>query len=184
MNRIASLLAPLTPLAVLRPWPRYEVDAATWEAIGAALAAGAGELMALWAEPTYVHVALRAPDLIHPAVVSLATANKSFPSLGKHHAPALRPERAIRDLYGLEPIGIPDHRPWLDHGAWDIAAPLGARTPAPARDPADYPFLPVHGHGLHQIPVGPVHAGIIEPRSEEHTSELQSRFGISYAVFC
>jgi Ni,Fe-hydrogenase III large subunit len=183
MTAIATLLAQLTPLAVLRPWPRYAVDEGTWDAIGAALGRGEGELTALWAEPTCVHLAVRAPDLIHPAVVSLATANKSFPSLGRHHAPALRPERAIRDLYGLEPIGIPDHRPWLDHGAWDVAAPLSARTPAPARDPADYQFLPVHGHGLHQIPVGPVHAGIIEPghfrftANGETVARLEQRLG-------
>ena len=71
-SRIAALVASLTPLAVLRPWPRYEVDAATWEAIGAALGQGAGELMALWAEPTHVHLALRAPELTNLAVVSLA----------------------------------------------------------------------------------------------------------------
>ena len=134
---ISSLLAPLTPLAMLRPWPRYEVDAATWDAIGAALGQGEGELMALWAEPTQVHLALRAPELTNPGIVSLAATNKSFPSIGRYHAPALRPERAIRDLYGLTPAGIPDARAWLDHGAWDVAAPLGARNPSPARDPAD-----------------------------------------------
>ena len=45
----------------------------------------------------------------------------------------------------------------------DCARPLGASEPQALRDPADYQFLPVKGHGLHQIPVGPVHAGIIEP---------------------
>jgi Ni,Fe-hydrogenase III large subunit len=180
---IASLLAHLQPLEMLRPWPRYQVDAATWDAIGEALGAGAGELLALWAEPGQVHLAVRAPDLTNPAVVSLAATNNSFPSLGKHHAPALRPERAIRDLYGLTAVGIPDDRPWLDHGAWEIAAPLGARTQALARDPADYRFLPVHGHGLHQIPVGPVHAGIIEPghfrftANGETVARLEERLG-------
>jgi Ni,Fe-hydrogenase III large subunit len=183
MTAIASLLAPLTPLTVLRPWPRYEVNAQVWGLIGEALGAGDGELMALWAEPGHVHLAVRAVDLTNPAVISLQATNNSFPSIGKHHPPALRPERAIRDLYGLAPIGIPDDRPWLDHGAWDIAAPLGARTPAPARDPADYQFLPVHGHGLHQIPVGPVHAGIIEPghfrftANGETVARLEERLG-------
>jgi Ni,Fe-hydrogenase III large subunit len=183
MTAIASLLAPLTPLSVLRPWPRYEVDEATWDGIGAALGAGDGELMALWAERGHVHLAVRATDLTDPAIVSLTATNNSFPSIGKHHAPALRPERATRDLYGLTPIGSPDDRPWLDHGAWAVAAPLGARTPAPARDPADYQFLPVHGHGLHQIPVGPVHAGIIEPghfrftANGETVARLEERLG-------
>ena len=58
----------------------------------------------------------------------------------------------MRDLHGVQPIGLPDARPWLDHGRW------------PGRQSeARYEFLPVEGEGLHQIPVGPVHAGIIEP---------------------
>jgi Ni,Fe-hydrogenase III large subunit len=183
MPTIASLLASLAPLADLRPWPRYAVDAQTWDAIGEALGQGAGDLMSLWAEPGHVHLALRAAELATPAVVSIAVAGNAFPSIGRHHAPALRPERAIRDLYGITPTGLPDDRPWLDHGAWGIAAPLGARTPAPARDPADYRFLPVHGHGLHQIPVGPVHAGIIEPghfrftANGETVARLEERLG-------
>jgi Ni,Fe-hydrogenase III large subunit len=183
MTAIAALLAPLTPLEVLRPWPRYEVDEGTWDKIGAALGAGEGELMALWAEPGKVHLAVRADDLTNPAVVSLKATNNAFPSLGRHHAPALRLERAIRDLYGLTPTGIPDDRPWLDHGAWDLAAPLGARQASPVRDPADYQFLPVRGHGLHQIPVGPVHAGIIEPghfrftANGETVARLEERLG-------
>ena len=58
----------------------------------------------------------------------------------------------MRDLYGVQPVGLPDPRPWLDHGRW------------PGRESeARYEFLPTEGEGLHQIPVGPVHAGIIEP---------------------
>ncbi|HXW27570.1 MAG TPA: hydrogenase expression protein HypE [Xanthobacteraceae bacterium] len=183
MTTIAALLAPLALLKGQRPWPRMVVDAATWDAIGAALGEGAGELMALWAEPGSVHLALRAPDLATPAVVSVAASDNAFPSIGRHHAPALRPERVIRDLYGLVPTGIPDERAWLDHGAWGVAAPLGARAPAPLRDPADYRFLAVHGHGLHQIPVGPVHAGIIEPghfrftANGETVARLEERLG-------
>ena len=78
------------------------------------------------------------------------------------HTPALRLERTIRDLYGLEPEGSPDPRPWLDHGRWGVRQPLGARTSDPAVGDA-YAFLSAEGPPLHQIPVGPVHAGIIEP---------------------
>jgi Ni,Fe-hydrogenase III large subunit len=183
MTAIASLLTPLAVIDAQRPWPRYIVDAQTWDAIGQSLGEGAGDLMALWAEPGHVHLALRAPDLASPIVISLAPTNNAFPSIGRHHPPAQRPERAIRDLYGLDPTGLPDARPWLDHGAWGVAAPLGARTAAAPRDPADYPFQPVHGHGLHQIPVGPVHAGIIEPghfrftANGETVARLEERLG-------
>ena len=77
-------------------------------------------------------------------------------------APALRLERTIRDLHGLEPDGCPDERRWLDHGRWGLRHPLGERQAADAAGDA-YAFLPAEGPPLHQIPVGPVHAGIIEP---------------------
>ena len=86
----------------------------------------------------------------------------SFPSVGLRHPPAIRLERAIRDLFGHDAIGLPDTRPWLDHGRWGIAHPLGARHDTTAGS-LHYSFLPAEGEGLHQIPVGPVHAGIIEP---------------------
>src|SRR5262249_39798950 len=58
-----------------------------------------------------------------------------------------------------------------------------ASTRVPCRDPTDYEFLAVHGHGLHQIPVGPVHAGIIEPghfrftANGETVARLEERLG-------
>src|SRR5207237_6399446 len=67
-----------------------------------------------------------------------------------------------RDLFGLEPIGLPDTRPWLDHGRWDVTHPLGNGGTVRARSER-YQFLPAEGEGLHRIGVGPVHAGIIEP---------------------
>ena len=57
---------------------------------------------------------------------------------------------------------MPDARPWLDLGFWDVQHPLGTRRDAPSSR-APYTFLPAEGENLHQIPVGPVHAGIIEP---------------------
>ena len=85
-----------------------------------------------------------------------------FPSIGRLHPPALRLERTIRDLYGLEPEASPDARRWLDHGRWGVRQPLGSADTAPAAGDA-YAFHPAEGPPLHQIPVGPVHAGIIEP---------------------
>jgi hypothetical protein len=99
-----------------RPWPRYHVDDATWEVIGAALGNGEGDLLGLWGEPGTIHLALRAPTEL-PAVVSVAVRANTFPSIGRYHAPAIRLERAVSDLYGYVPAGTPDTRPWLDHGA-------------------------------------------------------------------
>jgi Ni,Fe-hydrogenase III large subunit len=141
------------------------------------------ELLALWGDADAVHLALRAIDLPHPCVVSVRVTSAAFPSIGRHHPPALRLERMLHDLYGFTPVGIPDQRSWLDHGAWGIRAPLGSRQPTVRRDSAAYDFLPVTGEGLHQIPVGPVHAGIIEPghfrftANGETVARLEQRLG-------
>ena len=76
---------------------------------------------------------------------------------------AIRLERTIQDLFGIGAESLVDPRPWLDHDNWPIRLPLSADPPDPLGQPEPYPFLPVEGPGLHQIPVGPVHAGIIEP---------------------
>ncbi len=148
-----------------RPWPRLLVTPEAWRAVASEIAAGRATLLGLWGDTDVahtVHMAIIDEDRGDIAVVSLACPDGTFPSVGALHPPAIRLERAIRSLCGLEPIGAPDTRPWLDLGFWDVQHPLGARAPAPAVRPA-YSFLPVEGESLHQIPVGPVHAGIIEP---------------------
>ena len=153
-------------------WPRVEVDAATWEELGDLLAAGTLDLVSLWAEDGAVHAALR--EGAAAAILSVVATGGRFPSLGRDHAPALRLERAIQDLTGLVAEGIPDLRPWLDHGRW--AGGTGGV----------YEFLPVEGEGLHQIPVGPVHAGIIEPGHFRFTAHgetvvrLEQRLGYTH----
>jgi hypothetical protein len=96
------------------------------------------------------------------AVVTFQTRDGAFPSVGALHPPAIRLERAIASLFGLKASGAPDARAWLDLGFWDKTHPL-ALSPGSAAPMRSYEFLPVEGEGLHQIPVGPVHAGIIEP---------------------
>lgn len=94
---------------------------------------------------------------------------RRFPSISFLFPLANRPERTVRDLYGLEPDGLADNRPWLDHGLWRrppmmpdnlLASWQQTTVPTPT---GDYPFVAVEGEGVHEIPVGPVHAGIIEP---------------------
>ena len=126
-------------------------------------------------------MALLGGDFNDIAVLSYICKDGQYPSVAARHPPAIRLERAIRDLFGLEAVDAPDARSWLDLGFWNVRHPLGKR--GPARKPKPYAFLPAEGEGLHQIPVGPVHAGIIEPghfrftANGEHVVRLEQRLG-------
>jgi Ni,Fe-hydrogenase III large subunit len=149
-----------------QPHPRIVVSDDVWRSVARELAAGRCTLLGLWgdvgaARIGAAHMAILDETAGDVAVVTIECPNERFPSVGALHPPAIRLERALHDLYGLEPVGSPDARPWLDLGFWDVKYPLGAR--GSATPPPPYAFLPVEGESLHQIPVGPVHAGIIEP---------------------
>jgi len=182
---LKALFGNLAPIASHRGWPRVAVDAATWQAIGEALREGKLDLMGEWGDEGAVHCALfeAATGQLH--IASIAVHDGRVPSLAVFHSPAMRLERAIADLFGHEVTGLPDQRPWLDHGRWAIRAPLAARAVAP-RPAVAYRFLESQGPGLHQIPVGPVHAGIIEPghfrftASGETVVRLEQRLGYTH----
>jgi len=145
-----------------QPWPRIVVDSAVWLRAAREISKSEGDLVALWSDGVDVHMALRTAALPTPVVLTLHAANGRFHAISSLHPPAQRLERAIRDLTGLVPEAAPDERPWLDHGVWGVAHPAGAAQPVQPQ-PARYAFLPAEGAPIHQIPVGPVHAGIIEP---------------------
>jgi Ni,Fe-hydrogenase III large subunit/Ni,Fe-hydrogenase III component G len=91
-----------------------------------------------------------------PAIISLAT----------FYYPASRFEREIKDLFGIGAIGHPDPRPLVRHAFWPkdyFPLRKDAVPPEFEDDGTPFPFKPVGGEGVYEIPVGPVHAGIIEP---------------------
>lgn len=102
-------------------------------------------LLGLWADPPNVKLAMLDEASGDITIISYACRHNQYPAVGVKHPPAIRLERAIRDLHKLDAIGASDTRPWLVHTA------------------APYEFLSAEGEALHQIAVGPVHAGIIEP---------------------
>ncbi|MBY5410674.1 hydrogenase expression protein HypE [Rhizobium leguminosarum] len=162
MPALTDLILEGRPVQHHRPWQRATVDPKAWASATAALAQGRWTLLGLWGETAAVHVALLEEPTGTIGVITLEGLEGGYPSVAQHHPPALRPERAIHDLIGLVPQGLPDPRPWLDHGRWGLRFPLGDRLPPPP-ETAPYAFLRAEGDSLHQIPVGPVHAGIIEP---------------------
>lgn len=90
-----------------------------------------------------------------------------FPSITPRVNAAHWYEREVKDLLGLQPIGHPEPRPLVLHGDW----PKGIYPLRKDFDPVIKPgrvertTVPhrVEGEGVFQIPVGPIHAGIIEP---------------------
>lgn len=93
--------------------------------------------------------------------------NMSFHSIcSTVHAAALY-EREIQDMYGLTPQDHPDPRRLVFHSNWPEGSyPLrkdfdGKSKPEKAN--VGIQFKRVEGEGVYEIPVGPVHAGIIEP---------------------
>ena len=91
-----------------------------------------------------------------PAITSLATL----------HYPASRFEREIYDLFGIVAEGHPDPRPLVRHAFWPADFFPLRKDAAPREftdDGRSFPFTEVGGEGVYEIPVGPVHAGVIEP---------------------
>ncbi len=93
----------------------------------------------------------------------LAEGSATYPSVtpllpAAHHA-----ERAAGDMFGIKAMGHPRWKSLLLHEAWppELFPLAGASQVTVPRAP--YRFLEVHGEGIHEIPVGPIHAGIIEP---------------------
>ncbi len=164
-----------------RPWPRADVADEGWQQAIEALASGKCTLLGLWGDIPQVQMALLDETAGQIVVLSYTCKAGKYPSVAARHPPAIRFERAIHDLFGLQATGSPDTRTWLDLGFWDVAQPLGKDRPA--KKPEAYEFLPVEGDGLHQIAVGPVHAGIIEPghfrftANGEHVVRLEQRLG-------
>ena len=107
------------------------------------------------------------PDRRAELEVRLDPARPVVPSLAGLSFPASRFEREMRDLFGIIPEGHPFPRRLVLHQHWPEGwHPMrhDAGTPPPMRVGAEpFPFVKVDGPGVYEIPVGPVHAGLIEP---------------------
>src|ERR1041385_3567625 len=182
MTGLAALLREGSLVGAHRPWPRAIATRAVWQAALSELSQGHLDLLGLWGDHDTVHMALRDPPIGDAAVLTMISSDYKYPSVGVAHPPAIRLERAIHDLFGLEPEGAADRRPWLDHGCWGVARPLGEGG-ASGESRRPYIFLPAEGENLHQIPVGPVHASVIEPGHFRFTAagetvvRLEARLG-------
>jgi Ni,Fe-hydrogenase III large subunit len=152
-----------------------------WRVLAQDAAAAGARLVALWAsadsrDMPVVRAVYLAEKQGLVASTALESWDASYDGIEGFFSAASRMQRAIADLTGLRSTD-PDTRPWLSHGIWPKPVyPLVERSPradagtshagAQGEDePANhaYAFVRVDGDGVHEIPVGPVHAGIIEP---------------------
>jgi len=152
-----------------------DVDEAGWLGIARTAQSDRSRLIALWGSEApegifSAHAAYECEDGILWA--RLATERSphpggSFPDLAAIFPYAARMQRAIFDLTGLRARGAEDTRPWLNHGNWPgDYFPLQRQASGVEKfesSEADYPFVQVAGDGVHEIAVGPIHAGTIEP---------------------
>jgi Ni,Fe-hydrogenase III large subunit/Ni,Fe-hydrogenase III component G len=153
-------------------------DPGQWRAACDAMAAAGGRLGALWASDERdaqggfaAHAVLVGYEGLLWLELPVAAPADGYPDLSAAFPCAKRMQRAAFDLVGLPaltPQGYrPDERGWLRHGAWiagthPLRRDVAIGNALPPGDPR-YAFVRVEGEGVHEIPVGPVHAGTIEP---------------------
>ena len=170
--------------------PQYRAVAETVQREG-------GRLIALWGSDDREHDAVfsvHAALAWHEGMIWMRMQVKEsrpiFPNLADIFPVANRMQRAIYDLLGLRADKAGDERQWLRHAAWSADDfPLrqdfiSGQNTDNGQD--DYPFVKVEGEGVHEIPVGPVHAGIIEPGHfrfsvvGERVLRLEERLGYAH----
>ncbi len=173
---------------------RAEVTAEEWSTAAFAVAEDHGRLVTLWGQQltTGKFVLSVVYDIGALVWLDLRLDGKgaSYPDISGLFPSANRLQRAVGDLLGLQATGSMDTRPWLNHGAWPAdyfplhKANSGKEEFALTDD--DYKFVQVLGEGVHEIAVGPVHAGIIEPGHfrfsvvGEKTLRLEERLGYTH----
>jgi Ni,Fe-hydrogenase III large subunit/Ni,Fe-hydrogenase III component G len=112
-----------------------------------------------------------------------------FDSLSKDIYSASLFEREIKEMFGIEPTGNPDPRRLNLHdevwpqGNYPLRKDFVKMQDGPR---GDYRFNRVEGSGVFEVPVGPVHAGIIGPGhfrfsvAGEPIINLETRFGFTH----
>jgi len=159
----------------LRPAHLLEIDHEDWGRFAAVAHSQGCRWSAVWGEQVDEALfslnacfAYRGDYLVVRAPVAIR--QPVLPSQAPWFPAASRPERHVQDMFGIVFSDHPDTRRWTRHKGWPEGhyplrkdfpvAGLGAHDVAAD---ADYPFAQIAGAGVYEIPVGPVHAGIIEP---------------------
>lgn len=105
---------------------------------------------------------LLAPKESTAIIRSAALVDNSYTALAPQLPQAHWFERALTDLFGITPVGHPRLKSIFVEQAF-AGFPLRADFECAQKQDRDFHFMHVAGEGVYEIPVGPVHAGIIEP---------------------
>jgi Ni,Fe-hydrogenase III large subunit len=186
--QLAGLELDFVQLPAPVPIWHAQVNTAQWQAAAENVRDEGGRLLALWAgsiecghgggkvktggEQQPVCICVAYVTLAGNFWLSLPLVQQEgrlvYPDVAQVFPAAARMQRAAADLSGVYALGAQDTRPWLNHGAWPtdhfpLAQGADELALVPRTDLVNYPFVRVEGDGVHEIAVGPVHAGIIEP---------------------
>src|SRR5713226_101059 len=147
-----------TPLAAAMPAFCASIPAGELRGICEQARARKARLFALWGSDETdrragyaLHLALGFPSGLLWVSVPLSREDPHYPGIADIYPSANRMQRATADLLGILPSADADLRKSVESAARF------------AQGPDHYPFVAVRGEGVHEIPVGPVHAGTIEP---------------------
>ena len=151
------------------------VETDEWSRIAQAIRSAGGRLVSLWGsdrrpldehQGSVMSAAYCTAQGLLWLRLPLGEAN-AYPDLAPVFPSAARMQRMQFDLLGITAIHAEDRRPWINHGRWpkDYFPLRHGRTGQEQFDTPkqEYPFVSVAGEGVHEIAVGPIHAGIIEP---------------------
>jgi len=92
-----------------------------------------------------------------------ARVGDAYPALSSEAPAAQGFEREIAEQLGVRPEGHPWLKPLRFEPPLRAAPDAFGRKDPRATIPGEYPFFAVEGEEVHEVAVGPVHAGIIEP---------------------
>lgn len=178
----------------LAPARRWVVERGDWGRFGESAAGFGLRYAGSWGDEEGEQITVRCCLVKGGDYLVVETAVPLDDTVIASHAPyfagAGRMERHLRDLLGVEPAGCGDVHRWTRHQAWRADEyplrsefPVAGHPPGRTRADVDYPFERIQGPSVCEIPVGPVHAGIIEPGHfrfqavGEQVLQLEERLG-------
>ena len=189
----------MSAVCSMMPLDHRELDALAWDGWAREQRDQGARLLSLWGEDAraerscftvYACWMDATGATLRLAQHDLPPGALHYPGLHECFPVAERLQRAVRDLLGVQAQGM-DTRPWLRHARWGerdypLRRESSVAVPPGPPQPEAYAFVPVDGDGVHEVAVGPVHAGVIEPGQfrfsvvGEKILRLEERLGFTH----